>query len=256
MKQAYAGCSGSCYGGMPEEPKPAAQYWTCPFGEFCKEVKAIYQTRTIDDSCYEPTADKAEATKRSNNLAEVGYLQQFKYRLDRLFVLSNLNNLPVGFQDVSTDDVIGSVCENYLINPHLEDLSCNGDLTIEPIIKNRFTLLSLLTLSRERMTGCVQGYGYPYKNDLAETRLFSCEEGIDLTKAATNKLTIIYDQNNPYPQKPGAKTYNCYPLSSSYLTEDQQEECFTNKDKYDSTNSDPGCQNFIQNYMDNYYCCE
>lgn len=251
----YVGCSSSCSGDMPDVVQPEAQYWACPYGSFCQTVEDIYKTRIIDDSCYEPTADSTEQPKRVANLQQVGHLQKFEAREGELFELDNVDNMASGFADVSTDSIV-TVCPNYLINPDNKSLKCDSSLSDNPNIKNRFTLLSMLTLSRERLTGCITGYSWPYKGDLTEARVFSCEEGIDLMTSSTNKLTILSSQSNPYPYITGTNYYNCYPLNSPYLNASQQKACLVNKDKYSTTGADPGCQNYISDYMDNYYCCE
>ncbi len=108
---------------------------------------------------------------------------------------------------------------------------------------NRTHLLDKLTISRNKFNRCVQGFSLPYKGDLAKTRVFGCQEGLDLIQI--DKLTIQPDYLDPVlPDR-----WNCYPFNSDNLTAAQRETCFTNKDS-------PACQQSVYATMDNYYCCK
>lgn len=113
---------------------------------------------------------------------------------------------------------------------------------------NRWTLLEMLSLSRKRLESCVRGYGWSYKADLTEERIFSCQEGIDAQ--ILHSLVVLPD----FPHPKSEEYWNCYPLNSDLLTEDEKKSCYANKDA-EGTEEDPKCQRLIQGLMDNYYCC-
>ncbi|MDD5569375.1 MAG: hypothetical protein PHG23_03110 [Candidatus Pacebacteria bacterium] len=111
--------------------------------------------------------------------------------------------------------------------------------------ENRATLLDLLSVSRERLEQCIQGYGLPFKENLAKTKLFTCDEGI--TAVRLKSYVVLPDF--PYPA--AADTYNCYPFNAPGLTAEQKQKCFENKDRTGSGS----CQEAISNYINDYYCC-
>jgi len=134
-----------------------------------------------------------------------------------------------------------------LLNDRLNNLIQGKNLREGDV--NRWTILEKLSLTRKRAESCVRGYGFPHKEDLTEQRIFSCQEGIDAT--ILNSLVVLPDF--PYPQT--GNYWNCYPLNSSFLTNDQKESCYINKDA-EGTEADPKCQRLIKGMMDNYYCCQ
>ncbi|MDD3386696.1 MAG: hypothetical protein PHX92_02090, partial [Candidatus Pacebacteria bacterium] len=115
-------------------------------------------------------------------------------------------------------------------------------------------LLQVLKYSREKLTGCVKGYGASYKNNPTEiVKVFSCLEGI-----IEEDLIILPEF--PYPAKNDDLGYedpynNCYPLNSDKLTEEQRKICYYNPLR-EGDSSNPGCLLVTQEYMDNYYCCQ
>lgn len=117
----------------------------------------------------------------------------------------------------------------YYNNPKTED-------------ENRWTLLDMLTTARTRLNSCIQGYGAPYKEDLAKEILFTCQEGITANRLGT--FAVIPDF--PYPVSNSQK--NCYPLNSLSLSAGDKQKCAANMEN-------KTCQDIIKNYMDDYYCC-
>lgn len=231
------------------------QYYVCPFDDLCGYVKKIYQSGEISNSCFDPSSSDSEESAKATARNSVGYLKRFEMREKRLFALSELGNLDNG---TFTDDAA-------VLFPNLDcltgcsatsasdDLSCES--TFKKEIPGRFELLDKLKLSRERLTGCVNGYGYPYKESSNEVRVFSCYEGVN------SSLVILPEF--PYPDMSQAKDkdnnsapyINCYPYNSDELTAEQKEICFYNINRT-GTESNPGCLTITKSYMDNYYCCQ
>ncbi|MFA5013735.1 MAG: hypothetical protein WC520_04235 [Candidatus Paceibacterota bacterium] len=110
-------------------------------------------------------------------------------------------------------------------------------------VENRWEALDLLNIVRDRLEKCVQGYGMPYKEDLAKTRLFSCEEGVSAIKM--NSYVVL--PSFPYPQL--SDRYNCFPLNADDTI---AAKCFANKDRTGAGN----CQDLIKGYINDYYCCQ
>ncbi|MDD3170179.1 MAG: hypothetical protein WC410_00835 [Candidatus Paceibacterota bacterium] len=142
---------------------------------------------------------------------------------------------------------VGHLQKIELLNERLENLIRGENMRDDDI--NRWTLLEMLSLSRKRMESCVRGYGWSYKADLTEERIFSCQEGIDAQ--ILHSLVVLPD----FPHPKSEEYWNCYPLNSDLLTEDEKKSCYANKDA-EGTEEDPKCQRLIQGLMDNYYCCQ
>lgn len=246
----YRGCSSFC-GPPPKRPAPQQQYWVCPYRTFCTAVKDIYQRKTIDSSCYDDSEDNGEQDKRDKNRAQVGYVQKFEERERKLFELAFVTEIKDDkeYEAAGTIDLISLICPSYLNVKDDKKLTCDNSLSIEKDIENRSTLLEKLALSRRRLLGCVTGYGVPYK-EVSKYRVFSCQEGIDLM----NLQGLVILPDFPYPVV--NNYWNCYPMNSEYLTTLEKEACRRNKDKEKSDSTDPGCQEVIKAYMDNYYCCQ
>ncbi|MFA5087021.1 MAG: hypothetical protein WC470_01815 [Candidatus Paceibacterota bacterium] len=146
----------------------------------------------------------------------------------------------------ANENVPGFLQRIELWQQRLWDFQYSVGLKIED--ENRWTLLDMLTTVRSRATSCVQGYGAPHKDDLAKELLFSCQEGITANRLGA--LTVI--PNFPYPALKNEK--NCYPLNAWSLTIEEKQKCAANTERI-GTVSDPGCQDIIKNYLDDYYCC-
>jgi len=185
--------------------------YVCPLNDIKDRQCRIFKYSDIVDPDYPENID-TEYDCRDENSSGAGYLQKIELLNDRL------DNLVQG-KNLRADDI------------------------------NRWTLLEKLSLTRQKLESCVQGYGLPHKEDLTEQRIFSCQEGIDAT--ILNSLVILPDF--PYPQS--KDSWNCYPLNSSSLSKEQKASCYTNKDA-EGTEADPQCQRLIKDMMDNYYCCQ
>jgi hypothetical protein len=102
--------------------------------------------------------------------------------------------------------------------------------------ENRWALLSYLAEARKKMAECVTGYGAAYKDNLAQTRLFGCREGVTIT--TSQGYTIAPDF--PYPSNINRvdsvsttdyKDLNCFPYNAEYLTKTEKKGCAENKDR-------------------------
>jgi hypothetical protein len=257
----YSGCSGFC-GYTPVIYQVQADYWTCPYRSLYEFIKKIYQERIIDQACYEETEKETEKTLRSVNLNQVGYIQKMKQREEMLYELASvgeIKEIPEHEYDVvSTVNLFNTVFSgaSYLIPDRYNDLKCDLKLNLKIGIENRFTIFNMLNDVREKLTGCVKGYSYPYKELADNVRVMSCYE------LANTNLVIL--PQFPYPDK--SKTVdpvtgiatpyiNCYPYNSSGLTTEEKGSCFYNINRT-GVDSDPGCLLITKEYMDNYYCCQ
>ena len=119
---------------------------------------------------------------------------------------------------------------------------------IEPIstyYPNRWQIINKLLNARIKLEECITGYGFVMKELKTKMRLLSCELALD--KIYLGELTVIgffEDIHSPWP--------HCYPYNGVYKGSEYEEffdECVSNKDS-------PECRNRIQDYMDNYFCCE
>lgn len=254
LTQAYGGCSDFCGGNSGiSERQPEDQKFVCSYGSFCGLVRKIYQTKEIESSCYDQTDDKEEKAARQYNMNVVGYLQKWVEREKRLYEITEIKSLKE-IDDLDKDtanDVINSVCRPYFINPNEETIECDSSLSIVNKYEKRFSLAEKLSYSRQKMNACITGYSAPYKQNLDKTYVFNCLEGIDHQTVGNLVITPEF----PYPSTKASKYQNCYPYNSSGLTKEEKEKCFLNIYRVGDV-ADPGCQMFVQEYMDNYYCCK
>jgi len=259
----YSPCSDRCsYGSQNrriEKATPAPQYWVCPYEDFCEIVKNIYWTEgSINDSCFESTKDGDEEKIRSKNMNQIGYLQKFKRYSLAFYELSQNVDASSYYANFNGDQLINSVCPTSMRkygDNTLEDKikSCDEEKSIQ--VESRFNLLQVLKYSREKLTGCVKGYGASYKNNPTEiVEVFSCLEGI-----IEDDLIILPEF--PYPAKDDSLGYkkdtiynNCYPYNTK-LEEKKLEICYFNPLREGDVKN-PGCLLLTQEYMDNYYCCQ
>jgi len=217
--------------------------------DFCSLVKNIYYRGEIDSDCFENTLDEEESSKRPIELNKLGYLQRFEERQKRLLDFANVKEIrdDKQYESLGTYNLINGICPSYSEKiKERKEMSCDGSLNHNNSINNRFAILEKLSLSRERLKGCITGYGHPNKDDSARTRIFTCKEGINLTIL---KSYAIYP-NFPYPF--ALTYYNCYPYNVSNQI---KTTCFNNKDR-PGTAEKPGCEMLTADYMDNYYCCK
>jgi len=263
VKGSYSGCSSFCGGWTPSVDQVQRDYWTCPYRNLYSLIKSLYQGRAIEASCYDETKDEAEASSRASNLGQVGYVQKMNQREAMLFALASVGEIteyPIkNYEDVTKVDLFSKVFSDasYLIPSSYDDLKCDAKLTSQNSVENRFVLFDMLSESRERLTGCVTGYSYPYKQLSDSVRIMSCYE------LANTKLTIP-PPGIPYVDTKGAKDkdgnpipsyYDCYPYNSSALTATEKQACFYNINRT-GTEENKGCLTITKNYMDNYYCCQ
>lgn len=233
------------------QPMSRPDYYVCPFKTMCSYVRQIYQVGEINNKCFLPSLTKAEETAKELVRKKIGYLARFEIREKELFDLSGIDvdngKFTAGAAALfpELDCLIG--CDEVIST----GLTCESSTAQS--IPDRFTLLSMLKSSRERLTGCVKGYGIPYKvND--KVRIGSCYELIN------SDLTILPDfLYVPKPVdskgKPLPPYIDCYPYNSKYLNAAQQEICFYNINRT-GIESNPGCLMITKEYMDNYYCCQ
>lgn len=252
LTKAYTGCSDFC-GSNPTTRQEEDQYFTCNYSSFCGLVRKIYQIKEIDSSCYDQVDDQTEKTLRERNMNIVGYLQKWIEREKRLFELTEMKSLKE-VEAIDTDtaqDVINDVCRSYFINPNEKTLECDSGLSVINKVDSRFSLVEKLRDSRKKLNSCVNGYSFPYKQNLSKSFVFNCLEGI--SHQTIDNLVILPEF--PYPSTKNAKYQNCYPYNSVDLTADQKNKCFENIYRVGDI-SDPGCQMIVDDYMDNYYCCK
>jgi len=262
VRGSYSGCSSYCGGWTPTVYQVQQDYWTCPYRSLYGIIASLYQRRVIERSCYEESEDKDETSSRANKLAGVGVVQKMEEREAMLFELASVGTIvenPIKpYESVSTVELFGKVFSDatYLIPEKLDDLKCDAKLSTKLNIENRFTLFDMLKTSRERLTGCVTGYSYPYKKSADTTRVMSCHE-------ASNTSLILLPEF-PYPDmskavdpkdNTPAPYINCYPYNSSALTKEEKMTCFYNINRT-GVEGNEGCLMITKNYMDNYYCCQ
>ncbi|MFA5086239.1 MAG: hypothetical protein WC468_01400 [Candidatus Paceibacterota bacterium] len=254
LTKPYAGCSGFCGGSdWRTSRQEEDQYFTCSYASFCGLVRKIYQTKEVQSSCYDQTEDQSEKNVRQYNMNIIGYLQKWEERERRLYEITEIKSLKeVDKIDTDTaNSVINAVCRSYFINPNEETLECDGSLSIVNKFEKRFYLAEKLNSSRQKMNACITGYSSPYKKNLDQTYVFNCLEGIDHQTVGQ----LVINPEFPYPSTKASKYQNCYPYNSAGLTQEEKEKCFFNIYRVGDV-SDPGCQKFVTEYMDNYYCCK
>jgi hypothetical protein len=115
---------------------------------------------------------------------------------------------------------------------------------------SRVKLLENLSISRDKLEGCVGGYGLPQGEGNNQTNLLSCQDGVIYT--LLHQLEI--GPSFPWPNK--ASYINCYPFNSSDLTAEEKNICLKNPTGQGKA-GDIKCQDLMynKNMMDNYYCC-
>jgi len=254
--QPYSGCVGVCGEDSRTEPDPEEEYWVCDYKSLYALAKQIYQIKTeVESSCFDSTEDKVEKAIREKDLSRAGYLQKWQDKEIRLFEISGVDSLKA-IAELNLDsakNVISGTPE-YLIEPY-KLYGCDGELSIVETFEDRFSLLNKLSISRQKMNTCITGYGASYKQNLSQTEVFNCLEGI--RHQTLDKLVIV--EGFPYPDKSKEKDpyQNCYPYNSNLLTKAQKTKCFNNIERADTDNPDNlGCQVEVKDYMDNYYCCK
>jgi len=228
-------------------------YYVCPFKNMCNYVRLIYQTGDISNTCFYASSTDEEETEKEIERKKIGYLTRFEIRERMLFNLAGMNitngTFSAGAAALFPELDCLTGCDEVIST----GITC--DSSTSPSIPNRFTLFNMLKTSRERITGCVKGYSFPYKQTADNVRVISCYE-------ADNSSLVILPEF-PYPDMSNAKDednnptpyINCYPYNSSSLTQSQKEICFYNINRT-GTASNPGCLTITKNYMDNYYCCQ
>ena len=173
---------------------------------------------------------------------------ELKDKQCRIFKYSNIFNNSSVYPE---DQVSGLDCTNVdshgighlqkieLLAKRISDYGEGRNLkTGDP---NRWEILDILNLSRQKLEKCITGYGYPFKKDMVKNRLLSCEESIDTVVLGTG---VIYP-DFPYPVSDNK--WNCGPFNSSYVEVNQQISCRNNKEL-------PACRDAIKNLIDDYYC--
>jgi len=241
-------CTGKRKPTYSSKSQAKPDYYVCPFKNMCSYVRGIYQIGGISNSCFLPSTTEDEEKAKEAIRGKIGYLARFQIREKMLFSLSGINISNSAFNSEPSalfpelDCLKG--CD-YKKPP--ENLTC--DSTASQFSLNRFSLFSMLKASRERLTGCVNGYSYPRKETSDNVRVMSCYEGVN------SGLTILPEF--PYPDKSTEKSpyINCYPYNSNVLGLQDKEKCFYNINRT-GDNSNPGCLTITKNYMDNYYCCQ
>ena len=250
----YRGCS-SCCGGCPDVEVPQKEYWACPYRDLYGIIKSLYQRRSIERSCYEETENINEKSSRETNLSQVGHVQKMEEREKMLFDLASVGEIKEvededyqPYENVPTANLFATVFSDaqYLIPDSYDDLKCNISLSSKNNIKNRFDLFDMLEETRERLTGCVNGYSIPYKETANNVRVMSCFEIFNTKVVILPNLPYSNDEP-PY--------INCYPYNGDKLKVKEKESCFYNINRT-GVESDPGCLLITRNYMDNYYCCQ
>jgi hypothetical protein len=230
---------------LSSKPLAKPDYYVCPFGNMCNSIRDIYQTGTINDNCFTASKTDTEEANKNTVRENIGYLTKFEIREKKLFELSGLTTDNGTFTAAPAtlfpelDCLTG--CDAVVAN----GLSC--ETSSSKTILDRFTLLNMLKTSRERLTGCVKGYSFPYKQNANNVRIYSCYEADDTS------VTILPEF--PYPNTSAQKYINCYPYNSNELSVTQQQICFYNINRT-GTADNPGCLTITKNYMDNYYCCQ
>jgi len=138
----------------------------------------------------------------------------------------------------------------YSLAAIFDDRSCKEEYNLKAVT-SRFDILEKLEESREKLGRCVKGYSAAYKDNPTEiVEIFSCTEGVN----GVDGLLVLPTFPWPDKSKETWPYYNCYPYNSSELTKEEKRDCFYNPLR-EGTESNPGCLRFIEDYMDNYYCC-
>lgn len=169
----------------------------------------------------------------------------------------------LGKNQSCTDDIPGFLQRIEVWRERLWDFQRGENLL--PTDENRFSLLDTLSVARSRFNQCVQGYNNQYKESTNYAYIFTCEEGVTFQSLGTyliypkfppynsllpSSAEVILDPTTAVPMG-WQPQFECYPLNSRKLTQDQRSACYVNKDK---TGAD-GCQEYIKNYLNDFYCC-
>ncbi len=249
-KKPYDGCS-TCCGLCAKVNVPQEDYWTCPYRSLCMLMKDLYQTRNISGACFQETEDAGEAGLREINKSKVGYVQKMMIREAMLFELAQVKEIKDDkeYENIPTADLISTICPTYLDLRPLSDLYCDATKSKKLNLWKRFDLFEMLRESRDRLTGCVTGYNYPYKEAADNVRVMSAYE------AANTSLDILPEFPYPDKSKENPPYLNSYPYNSDSLTDEEKEKCFYNINRMGDS-SNPGCLMITKSYMDNYYCCQ
>jgi len=140
-----------------------------------------------------------------------------------------------------TSSGIGRLQKIDLLAKRIENYGKGKNL--KPGDPDRWTVLDILNLSRNKLDKCITGYSLPLKEGAKSYTLLSCGEGIDTLSSGSATIFPSF----PYPSIPNM--WNCQPYNSSYLTVDQKLACLNNKQH-------PDCTNAIINLLDDYYCLQ
>lgn len=169
----------------------------------------------------------------------------------------------LGKNQSCTDDIPGFLQRIEVWRERLWDFQRGENLL--PTDENRFSLLDTLSVARSRFNQCVQGYNNQYKESTNYAYIFTCEEGVTFQSLGTyliypkfppynsllpSSAEVILDPTTAVPMG-WQPQFECHPLNSRKLTQDQRSACYVNKDK---TGAD-GCQEYIKNYLNDFYCC-
>jgi len=202
--------------------------YVCPICEFNFYLKKISNTGINKDNfpCCEYYTEKnaqnveiLKARLKNYSKEDEGQKPKDEYN----FCNERINSLPGYYQTI--ENVIAKM-DDLMSAKKLEE----GDM-------NKCPILEKLTNSREKLETCITGYGSAVKEGMTKMRTFSCQEGLDLVYLG--KLIVLPD----FPW------LGCYPFTSQYLSATGTIECAKNKDSIT-------CQTEINNFLDNYYCCE
>lgn len=196
--------------GKPVDPSPA--YYVCPVNELkdkqCRIFKYsdAFNSEPYAEDLIEKRVPSTGVDCASPTSSAVGHLQEI--------------------------DLLAKRIENYGKGKNLKP----GD-------PDRWTVLDILNLSRNKLDKCITGYSLPLKEGAKSYTLLSCEEGIDTLSSGSATIFPSF----PYPSVPDM--WNCQPYNSSYLTAAQKTACLNNKQH-------PDCTNAIVNLLDDYYCLQ
>lgn len=124
---------------------------------------------------------------------------------------------------------------------------------------NRHELITMLSLSRERMQRCMIGFEKVPKEKMAPQGTLSCSLAFELLKLGKANIQPdfpIPNYENCYPPEFPVSEYqdigSCYPYNSEQLTEDQMETCLENMDSTECRNAVSGIGQ--TGGMNNFFC--
>ncbi len=183
-------------------------YYVCPYNELKdKQCRIFKYSSAFENSAIYPEDQESGLSCTDPNSSGIGHLQKIELLSKRIIDYGDGRNLKPGDPD-------------------------------------RWTVLDVLNLSREKLDKCVTGYGLPLKQGAKSYTLLSCEEG--LNSLAFGSFTIL--PSFPYP--PSSAMWNCQPYNNmDYLVPEDRLNCLHNKQH-------PDCTGKINNLLDDYYCLQ